>query len=202
MAGDDSARERILDAARALFCRRGFDGVSVRDVAERAGEKKASVFYHFRSKALLFDAVLESYYAAHAAALGGVDLAQGGVGERLHRLIDHTIDFVDDHHAFVRLVQMEIARDSEVVPRIRAGLTELEGRVEAALQGVVPESGPLAARQFFVTFSGIINTYYVYAPALAPLWAADPLDARSRRERREHVHWIADAALARLGVAA
>lgn len=195
---DDSARERILDAARALFCRRGYDGVSMRDVAERAGEKKASVFYHFHSKALLFDAVLESYYAAHAAALDGVDVAQGGVKQRLRRLIDHTIDFVEDNHAFVRLVQMEIARDSEVVPRIRAGLARLEGRVEDALRDVAPSDGPLAARQFFVTFSGIINTYFVYAPALAPLWKDDPLDARSRRERREHVHWVADALLARL----
>lgn len=53
------AAKRILTAARLLFTERGFEGVSIRDIAARADVSKANVFHHFRNKAALYDAVLE-----------------------------------------------------------------------------------------------------------------------------------------------
>ncbi len=198
MANGDPA-ERILDAADELFSSRGFPGVSMRDVAESAGVKKASVFYHFKSKDELFERVLERYYAAHARVLESAETG-GDASERLHRFIDAYLDFIEDHHRYVRLVQMEITSASTHLPQIARGLGLLHERVQAILEGLVPESGPLAARQFFVSFAGIVNNYYLYAPALPDTWGGDdPLAAGPRRERREHVHWIVDALLARLG---
>ena len=49
---------RILDAAEALFAKHGFDGVSMRKVAEEAGVDLALSSYHFGNKRGLFDAVL------------------------------------------------------------------------------------------------------------------------------------------------
>ena len=51
-------RERILDAAEKLFARRGFHGVSVRDITQDAGVDVALVNYHFGSKQALLDSVL------------------------------------------------------------------------------------------------------------------------------------------------
>jgi AcrR family transcriptional regulator len=52
-------KERILDAAEALFARRGFYGVSLRDITEAAGVDVALVAYHFGGKRELFTAVFE-----------------------------------------------------------------------------------------------------------------------------------------------
>lgn len=197
MASEDAA-ERILDAADELFSTRGFAGVSVRDVADRARVKKASVFYHHGSKEDLFERVLERYYAAHARVLEAADTS-GDASERLHRLIDAYLDFIEDHHRYVRLVQMEMAGGSNHVSGIARGLGLLYERVRSILDGLVPASGPLSAREFFVSFAGIVNNYYLYAPALSGAWdGEDPLAAGPRRQRREHVHWIVEALLARL----
>lgn len=51
-------KDRILDAAEALFAKHGFDGVSMRKVAEAAGVDLALSSYHFGNKRGLFDAVL------------------------------------------------------------------------------------------------------------------------------------------------
>ena len=51
-------KDRILDAAEALFAKHGFDGVSMRKVAEDAGVDLALSSYHFGNKRGLFDAVL------------------------------------------------------------------------------------------------------------------------------------------------
>jgi AcrR family transcriptional regulator len=50
-------RERILDTAEKLFARRGFYGVSLRDITQEAGVDVALVGYHFGGKRALFDAV-------------------------------------------------------------------------------------------------------------------------------------------------
>lgn len=52
-------RTKILEAARRAFSEKGFNGVSVEEIAEMAGVNKAVVFYYFPSKADLFAAVWE-----------------------------------------------------------------------------------------------------------------------------------------------
>lgn len=44
------SRARILAAARALFAERGFDGATLRAIAERAGMGASSIYRHIRSK--------------------------------------------------------------------------------------------------------------------------------------------------------
>jgi len=51
-------KDRILDVAEALFAKHGFDGVSMRMVADGASVDLALASYHFGSKRGLFDAVL------------------------------------------------------------------------------------------------------------------------------------------------
>ena len=53
--------DRIYRAADELFCELGYDGVSMRDIAQRAGVNKASVFYHFKSKSDLAHALIDRY---------------------------------------------------------------------------------------------------------------------------------------------
>ena len=59
MARDSQlTKERILDAAESLFAKRGFEGVTVRQIMSAAGADVALAYYHFKSKRDLFDAVL------------------------------------------------------------------------------------------------------------------------------------------------
>lgn len=55
-----SARQHILDCAKRLFAVRGFDGVSISDIAEDSGASKANIFHHFESKEKLYLAVIAS----------------------------------------------------------------------------------------------------------------------------------------------
>lgn len=55
----EEARQKILDAAEALFARHGLYGVTVRNVANLAGVDTALIHYYFNTKAGLFDAVFD-----------------------------------------------------------------------------------------------------------------------------------------------
>jgi len=54
------ARKRILDAAVELFAAHGYDGTSIREIAERADVTQPLVHHHYNSKAELLHAVVKS----------------------------------------------------------------------------------------------------------------------------------------------
>lgn len=51
-------RVRILQVARAAFVERGYAAVSMQEIADAAGLTKAAIYYHFRDKQELFEAVV------------------------------------------------------------------------------------------------------------------------------------------------
>ncbi len=53
-------REMILQQARELFMERGYNNVSMRDVAEAAGIRVGNLTYHFPRKELLVEALFEA----------------------------------------------------------------------------------------------------------------------------------------------
>jgi AcrR family transcriptional regulator len=68
----DELRRTILDAARVEFVRYGYEGVSMRKLAERVGCSHGNLYLHFKDKAALFDCLVEESYGQFAEALGRV----------------------------------------------------------------------------------------------------------------------------------
>lgn len=56
-------RERLVAEARRLFAEKGFEGVSVDDIAAAAGLTKGAVYYQFKDKTDLFRAACEAVLA-------------------------------------------------------------------------------------------------------------------------------------------
>ena len=57
----DARQEQLLDIAVRLFARKGYEGTSLRDIAEEARITKAALYYHFPNKEALYERiVLES----------------------------------------------------------------------------------------------------------------------------------------------
>ncbi len=52
-------KNEILDAAEELFTQKGFDGTSTNDILEKAGIARGTLYYHFKSKEDIMDALIE-----------------------------------------------------------------------------------------------------------------------------------------------
>ena len=68
-----STASRVLDAAEALVQTRGFNGFSYADIAAELQITKASLHYHFATKADLGEALIIRYAARFLGALAGLD---------------------------------------------------------------------------------------------------------------------------------
>jgi AcrR family transcriptional regulator len=65
MARNPNMREAILGAAEILFSTKGFNAVSIRDIAQEAGANPGSITYHFKSK----DGLLLEIYRRHCGPM-------------------------------------------------------------------------------------------------------------------------------------
>lgn len=63
MSKETETEKKILDAARTIFERDGFNGARMQKIADEAGISKASLHYHFRSKQNLFDRIFDDAVA-------------------------------------------------------------------------------------------------------------------------------------------
>lgn len=89
----------MLIASR-LFSEKGFDAVSMSDIARKAKIRPASIYYHFESKEALYEAILENIKGVYEEFFRRTDVkiakAQSFV-QMLDRLFDEAVDVYDMH---------------------------------------------------------------------------------------------------------
>jgi len=108
-----TTKEKILCTALELFSQRGYDGVSVRDIARAVGIRESSIYNHFKSKQAIFDGIVEFFYQQsedyfRQSALpfdeGDDTSVYQGIGiDCLQELIERTFRFFFDDPWNVRL---------------------------------------------------------------------------------------------------
>jgi AcrR family transcriptional regulator len=77
----ERTRRAVLDTARTLFLDHGFDATSLQNIADAMGVTKANVYYYFRTKI----AILEALLAPTVAALTDRLDAAGRIADRADR---------------------------------------------------------------------------------------------------------------------
>jgi AcrR family transcriptional regulator len=87
-----STRERILDVALDLFVDQGYDGTSLRQIAERLGVTKAALYYHFEAKEDILTALHMRLHEFGKSALTGMAGDEPITLERWGALLDEVVD--------------------------------------------------------------------------------------------------------------
>jgi TetR/AcrR family transcriptional repressor of nem operon len=86
-AAPTAAATAILDVAERLAQTRGYNGFSYADIAAELGVTKASLHYHFPSKAELGRALIERYHGLFGAALDVIDRRTKSPHEKLKQYV-------------------------------------------------------------------------------------------------------------------
>lgn len=77
-----ATRRKLLDAAEALFSRRGYEPTSTADVAERAGVGVGTLYHHFPDKRALLLALIDDWGDRELARVRGAQEFEHFFGER------------------------------------------------------------------------------------------------------------------------
>ena len=85
-------KNEILDAAEELFAARGYEETSTGDILDRVGIARGTLYYHFRSKEEILDALIERLNRTMIARAEKAAVP-------LYRCAENAIDPADQHYS-------------------------------------------------------------------------------------------------------
>jgi TetR/AcrR family transcriptional regulator len=195
-----SSRDKILDTAEPLFARSGFAGVGLREVAERAGLGKSSLFYHFASKLKLYVAVIERVFEDFDARLAAGAAPGASPIDRLHAWTDAVVESLAAHPSWAILLVRSLF-DDVVEGEDQGRIDELFGRIVARISAALEEgirSGEIRSVSVPHTLQTLIamSVFHFASGDLGKdLLGASVFDPAQVRLRREHIHDFVDQGL-------
>jgi TetR/AcrR family transcriptional regulator len=92
-----STEEQILEAAKKVFHRKGFEGTRMQEIADEAGFNKSLVHYYFRNKENLFQAVFEDAFSSLAPQVAGIFSGNSGFEEKITRFTGLYLTFIHEN---------------------------------------------------------------------------------------------------------
>jgi TetR/AcrR family transcriptional regulator len=152
-AGADAGgtRAALFRAGAELFSRRGFDSVTVDEIARAAGVNRAMLYYHFTDKLALYREIVCTMLDEAGARVSAVVNEPGSPADKLQRFIAGFVALADSHPYCPPLMLREIAEgalhfDAEILTRMRTVFLAF-GRMLAEGQqaGVFREVNPVLA---------------------------------------------------------
>lgn len=179
-------REQLLDVTTQVVIERGFQGVSIELVAQRAGITRAVIYQHFGDREALLEAVVEremtrALSQVSETALG--DLSQGDPVDLMLQSLSAYLHAVRDHPTTWRLVHVPQEGAPKSLRRsvARGRASVLARLVEAVRPALNFENGSRDAELTARVLSAIADEY-------ARLLLTDPAQFPPER-LLEHARW-------------
>ena len=174
-----ATRHKLLDAAEHLFQAQGVSRTSLQDIARRAGATRGAVYWHFKDKADLFNAMMErvtlpmeesfnheneQQQAPDESGLNAIDRIQVSTGNALRQIVTdpqtrrvfevatQKVEYVEELQA-VRLRHLTVRNG--FLERIEQSLETAASQMKLAL----PVSTSVAAQGLHALIDGLIQNW-------------------------------------------
>lgn len=116
----DPTRDRLIEAAAAVFAEKGYDGAGVQEIARRAGFTTGAIYGRFRGKADLLFAAIEAHTTNQLEQLFADHRFEGRATDILTTVGSHLLtDPFDDGQALLLEAFVAARRDAEVAELMR-----------------------------------------------------------------------------------
>jgi len=187
----DRSRAAILDAAERLFAELGYDATSLTQVGAAAGVSRGTPGYFFRSKAELYQAVLDRSFAEVSDAVRAGRARALASNESADTILAGAVsdyfDFLAARPNFVRLIEREALNGGRIpdgVSHISAGQEALAA-ISAELGLDDSESGEAA--QLLLSIISLCWFPMIHGRTVAPAVGVRLENSEQRDQRKRHV---------------
>lgn len=109
IAPRDSARklQHILRTAARVFCDRGFEGASIRDISRASGVSLSGLYYYFKSKQQLLYLIQKHTFSSVVQRLEERLAGVTGPEDRLRVLVHNHLDYFLEHPVEMKVLSHE-----------------------------------------------------------------------------------------------
>ncbi|QQK81145.1 forespore capture DNA-binding protein RefZ [Salicibibacter cibi] len=194
MAVNQGTKDKVAEAAIDLFMTKGYNGTSVRAIADRAGVNVALISYYFGGKKGMLEHLLNDYLEGYLKELEKASESTTDSYQRLLAIIESALEFQQEHHRMARLVLRELTLDSILVREVMASyymkekhlLTQVleQGKKEGVFKGMRKEWAILHLR-------GMVTMPFLHAQHIREVFHLEPRNRTFLNHYMYHVrHFV------------
>lgn len=188
---ESHTERQILEAAKVVFLKKGFDGARMQEIANEAGINKALLHYYFRNKDRLFDAIFQEAFRQFLPRVTEILYSEKPFFEKIWGFIDGYMDLLLQNPHLPIFILHEIYRDpgrlihilrgAGIDPEIFAG----QIRKEVAAGTIQPVDG----RHFIVNLISLCVFPFAGRPMIQGIMFGNDPDAYQKflQERKTEV---------------
>lgn len=170
---DSSTEEKIKNAARIIFHKKGFAATRTRDIAEEAGINLALLNYYFRSKEKLFDMImLESMQSFLKSMATLFNAEQNTFDEKVELFVSNYLDFLTEQPDLPLFVLSELrSNPSGLISKIDIKQMLMKSHFIKQFQEEVKKGriAPVHPLHFLMNMVGMIIFPFIGRPILSNL---------------------------------
>src|ERR1700748_1584978 len=175
-------RGAILDAAIAEFAARGFEGASIRAIADRLGLQHPLITYHYRSKDILWRAAAEHAFAQIRTEWDilvpeGAELSPlARLRQEYTTLFRYTVAFPEFHRfmrqeALTNNPRLKWVAETVLAPLLARLLPQI---IEAQKAGLLPTVDPILFHYMMVSLTATLSEFGPEMQVTSGLSSGDP----------------------------
>ena len=107
--------EKIIEAAEAVFIKKGLDGARMQEIADEAKINKALLHYYFRTKEKLFNAIITRIITLAFPKIANALFSNIPMKEKVELIIDVYLNLMKKHPYLPFFILREINRDGSFI---------------------------------------------------------------------------------------
>lgn len=163
-----NTEKRIIEAAREIFVRKGFDGARMQEIADKAGINKALLHYYFRSKEQLFAKIFERLTHNIPTSLLAILTREISFLDKVRLIVHDEIKNLQEHPELPMFVIREISRDPVRFTQILSSspMTQVYKTFAAQVHAAIEqrEIRPIEPLQLFLHILALTRFPFVAMP--------------------------------------
>ena len=197
----EESRAAILKAAVGEFAREGIAGARTDAIARSAGVNKALLYYYFKDKEGIYQAVLNEVFSGVRMAIHNALSQKLGPRERLEAYLRAHFDYIASNPPYPRIVHAEFLRAGRDPSRLQRIAKQYFRPIFVELAALLKEGANAGAFrrvdpfQFIPSMISVIVFYFTTAPIMKTVTGFDPMSPERLAERRAAVIDFISAAL-------
>lgn len=167
---DTSTEEKIKEAAKTVFYKKGFAATRTRDIAEEAGLNLALLNYYFRSKAKLFELIMTETLTVFVKSMRTIlNEENTTLEEKIELLSSNYIDFIIKEPELPTFIVTEVRHNPGGILKklpVKETLIDssfLKQHQQAVKEGRITEPNPL---HFLMNLMGLIAFPFIAKPII------------------------------------
>ena len=149
-------RNRIISTARNLFSESSYLGVSMGDIAKKLNITQAALYYHFSSKAEIYNKVLEEASNSLSASLKEA-LNEKTIEGKLHKLIKNYVGFGLKEHNLVKAVVLNLPEEAIIQNHVVQIRKQIADTIEPMIKDIIKSKNPLDQAEYRLVTSLLIS---------------------------------------------